>query len=102
MIDQIAWLAHLKCNSLHLTHNEHRSCYRTAAEEISDGRPECSPFENLPKFELEAMLNLDSIWSLIIYTHTPIGSYEYVHATLEGVINKAMAHKASSPEDFDD
>jgi hypothetical protein len=83
------WLAAQKPNSLHLSYNDHASNYVSVKVWIEEYVPDW--FEDTPADLLEQMKQTGSIWQLMIYPNTPIGSYSWYGPTLESVIDQAMA-----------
>jgi hypothetical protein len=73
--------------SLHLTHNEHKSCYRTVQEEIDDGHPSYQQWVS-PEQRQKA-IDTNECWSIQWYPDTPIGSYALSAADLDVLIEAA-------------
>ena len=83
----INWLPQHQ-GSLHLTHNDHKSCYQTVEEfvDCADGRDTfVSPAE------YEASVRMNEMWELQWYPDTPVGfcvvrasTFEAIKAYFEG------------------
>jgi hypothetical protein len=87
------WLANLKCNSFTLCRDDDHACnYVTAKQWIEERSSES--FDQVPPDELQRMKDTNTIWSLQIYPHTPIGFNVWYGATAEYVIDAAMADYA--------
>ena len=84
------FLARLKPNSWSLACNDHACNYCTAAEWIERIGP-ADMFDDVPPELLEGMKRANSIYSLQVYTDTPIGSYMWFGPTMDSVIEQAMA-----------
>ena len=96
-VEMLAWLANLKCNSLHLERDGSHACnYMTAADWIDEHPDE---FEDCSPEDIEAMKATNTIWSLQIYPNTPIGSYLWCGPTMESVVAKAAASLQESRDD---
>lgn len=89
-MDRFAWLASLKANQVYLTRDDHAANYVTAKEWIEEYVPE--QFKDDPPEAIKAMKDANTIWSLQIYPHTPVGFHWWHRATLEEVIDAAMEH----------
>lgn len=89
--ERFKWLATFKCNHYHLTRDdEHAPNYVSAKEWIEEFQPK--DFTDVDPVELQAMKDTDTIWCLHVYPHTPVGFHHWYGATLESVIDQAMAH----------
>jgi len=97
--DRLQWLSTLKANSFSLGRDDENACnYMTAAqwiEEYPDSFEDCTPEE------IQAMKDTNTIWSLQIYEHTPIGFYKWHGPTAESVIDAAR-DQLSAPQRGDD
>ena len=82
------WLRDLNPNQLHLSRNDHASNYCTAAQEIADA-PE--NYSNEPPEAVQAMKDADTIWTLQVYPDTPVGFVWLHRATLDALLDAAMA-----------
>lgn len=95
------WLRDSKHNALHLERNgDHASSYRTAKEWIEEDAPEW--FKDEPAEAVAAMKATNTIWALQVYPDTPIGFVHLSRATLDEVIDIAMADDGflpSSPQE---
>lgn len=90
------WLRDGKPNALHLTYNgDHASSYRTAKEWIEVDMPEW--FKDEPAGALEAMKATNTIWALQVYPDTPVGFVHANRATLDELIDLAMADGGFEP-----
>jgi hypothetical protein len=87
--ERYRFLADAKPNALHLSRNGDHACnYMTAKQWIED-EPEC--FSYTPEAEVRAMEETDTIWQLQIYRNTPISSCSFFGATMDSVIDQALA-----------
>ena len=82
------WLRGNRFNSLHITHNDHRSNYCTAKEWIEDYSHDW--FSDEPEHEVDKMKAADSIWCVQIYPSTPIGFIAVNRAGLDDAIDAAI------------
>jgi hypothetical protein len=83
------WLRELKCNSLSLTRDDdHAANYMTAAEWIDE---HADLFRGADAAEVQRMKDANTIWSLQVYPHTPIGFDVWHGATLDAAIDAARA-----------
>ncbi|MEV8518651.1 hypothetical protein ABZR86_02525 [Dyella marensis] len=86
---RIEFLASLQSNHFYLTRNaEQAPNYQTASKWIEEERQD---FDDVPAEELQRMKDADTIWCLHVYPDTPIGFWRIYGATIESVIDRAMA-----------
>lgn len=90
------WLATLKANQIHLTYNDHASNYVTAKEWIEEFCPD--DFAHDPAEAIQAMKDTNTIWTLQIYQHTPVGFSWWHRATLDEVIHAARSELSAAKE----
>lgn len=77
-----------KCG-VYLTVNEHRDCYKTAAQELEEAKGyECPPEIN--ESVRQKMIDTNTIITLQFYPDTPIGSYGIWHYDLEKALNESL------------
>ncbi len=89
------WLAALKCNSFTLARDDNHACnYVTAKQWIEEFSAE--DFTRVDPVEVQRMKDTNTIWSLQIYPHTPIGFNIWYGATAEYVVDAAMRDYADS------
>lgn len=81
------WLQTHRCNSLHITLNDHAANYVTAKEWIEEYEPD--DFRNLATELVQQMKDTNTIWRLQIYPITPNGFNVWHGPTLDSVINQA-------------
>lgn len=74
--------------ALYIERDDHKTYYNTAAESIAEN-PDL--FSDVDPAEIERMKAADTIWRLMVYPTTPIGSVTWHGATLDTVIDAAMA-----------
>ena len=86
-LELMQWLSNQKCNSLTLSRNDENACNYMPASDWIDQNPK--DFEDVPKGELQAMRDTNTIWTLQIYQYTPIGSTSWHGATMFSVIRQA-------------
>ena len=76
--------------SLCITHNDHKSCYRTVKRELEKR----SDLGSEPDFESEEekqrCIELDELWEVTWYPNTPIGSICVGASTLDKALSFAM------------
>ena len=76
--------------SVHVTVNEHRDYYNTAAEHLEEAKGlECPP--SISDEVRTKMVETDTIIKLQFYPDTPIGSYEIWHHDLDAALDEALA-----------
>lgn len=84
--------------SLHLTHNEHKSYYRTVAESIEDKdhgyTSECWVSDE----QRERAIASNECWSLQWYPDTPVGFYVLSAADLDVLLEAARKHQKTLDE----
>ena len=59
--------------SLHLTHNEHKSYYRTVKEAIDDNDHGYREEAWISEEEMQKAIETNDCWTLQWYPHTPVG-----------------------------
>lgn len=83
------WLRDHECNSLYLTRNdEHAANYMTAKDWIREHQED---FQDDDQAEVSRMKETNTIWTLQIYPHTPIGFNLWHGSTPDVAIDAAMA-----------
>lgn len=83
------WLHDHECNSLYLTRNdEHAANYMTAKDWIREHQED---FQDDDQAEVSRMKETNTIWTLQIYPHTPIGFNLWHGSTPDVAIDAAMA-----------
>lgn len=83
------WLRDHECNSLYLTRNdEHAANYMTAKDWIREHQED---FQDDDQAEVSRMEETNTIWTLQIYPHTPIGFNLWHGSTPDVAIDAAMA-----------
>lgn len=88
--ERYRWLRDKACNSLSVSRDDDHACnYVTAKEWIESLSPE--EFSGCEHSEAERMKESNTIWKLQIYPDTPIGFYVWYGATLDYVIDAAIA-----------
>lgn len=93
---RMRFLSLLKNNHLYLTRNsDHAPNYMSAAEWIDSAGPGAETFDDVPPEELQRMRETNTIWTLQVYPHTPIGFWAFSGATAESVIDRAEAALAA-------
>lgn len=70
-IPQIKWPRHEA--SLELTHNEHKSCYRTVAESVADDEPGYRDEDWVSAEQKQKAIAANECWSLHWYPDPPVG-----------------------------
>ena len=80
-------MALCKCG-VHLTVNDHRDVYRTAAEEL-DNLHSCG-FDVTPEIRAK-IIETDTIIDLHFYPDTPIGFYKILHHDIDAALDEALA-----------
>lgn len=91
--ERYRWMRDMACLSWSITRDDHALNYRTAAQEI-DEEPEV--FHGTPPAELQRMRDTDTAWRLQVYPRTPIGFIAGNAATLDALIDAAMAEHADA------
>lgn len=87
---RMRFLSLLRNNHLYLTRNsDHAPNYMTASEWIDSVGPGEPGFDDVPGDELQRMRETNTIWTLQVYPHTPIGFWTASGATVESVIDRA-------------
>lgn len=81
--------------SLHLTHNDHKSVYETAAQWAANNDV-YEHYEWVSDEQREKALATDSVWTLQWYPATPVGFYAVCGADLEAVLTRANEIDAES------
>lgn len=82
------WLRDHECNSLYLTRNdEHAANYMTAKDWIREHQED---FQDDDQAEVSRMKETNTIWTLQIYPHTPIGFNLWHGSTPDVAIDAAM------------
>jgi len=79
-----------------LTHNDHHVMYRSVEDTLDD------PFDyygDTPDDERAKMIATDTIWTLHIYPNTPVGFNVYHAASLDAVVDAALASQAVGVKD---
>jgi hypothetical protein len=71
--------------SLTLEHNDHKGIYQSAADWIADNEM----FDWRDDAAKQRAIETDSIWTLMWYPDTPVGSYDIAAPTLEEVLEWA-------------
>lgn len=97
--ERFQWLATFKPNQIYLTRNEHACNYCSVQEWIENYSHDL--FKDETPEVIQAMIAADTIWTLQIYPHTPIGFHRWSRATLEEVIDAAMEHFNSATTSTD-
>lgn len=83
------WLRDMSCCSMTIYKNDgHAPNYMSLAEWI-----ECSPdlYDDVPPEELERMKAAGTDWAIQVYPSTPVGFYVWHAATLDAVVDAAIA-----------
>lgn len=75
--------------SLSLTHNEHKSYYRTVAESIDDGDFGYKDDDWVSEEQKQKAIATNECWSLQWYPDTPVGSYQMSAADLDVLLEAA-------------
>ena len=76
-----------KCG-VHLTVNEHRNIYETAAQALEN----LSDFaRHVPPAVLAKIIETDTLIDLHFYPDTPIGFYKVLHYDLDAALDEALA-----------
>lgn len=83
--------------SLSLEHNRHKCYYQTAAQFAAESDASECPVDWASPEEREKAIREDSVWELMWYPDTPIGSYHVAASSLEGLAAYIEAHRT----DFD-
>lgn len=73
--------------ALHLSHNRHKSYYKTVKDAIDYGTYDEHDFVNLEQLKLA--IATDECWELTWYPKTPVTSYRMLAANLEVLLNFA-------------
>lgn len=76
---EIKWPRHAA--SLHLSHNEHKACYRTVASEIADG---AHGYDNwVSEEQKQKAIDTNDCWFIQWYPDTPVGFCNLAAADLD-------------------
>lgn len=82
-----------KCG-LMIQHNEHKSFYMTAKEQIDQWG------ENGPAWESEELkqksVETDEVWMMQWYPQTPVGFYQIAAPTIEDLLRFAKSYETAS------
>lgn len=73
---------------LNLTHNEHKSSYRTVAQYIADRPEEYSDSDWVSEEQKAKAIETNELWTLHWYPETPIGFCLFHAADLEALLEK--------------
>lgn len=87
VLTNLEWLAGFTANQIYISCGEHRSEYHTAEQELNS-----VDYFSIDAGLREEMIATDSIWVLIIYPDTPIGSYRWWGPSLDSVLGQAREH----------
>lgn len=77
--------------SMTISHNDHHFMYLSVADTLDDSQ---GYYDDVPEDERAAMIATDTIWTLHIYQNTPVGFNVYHGATLDAVVDAAIASGA--------
>lgn len=77
--------------SLHLTHNEHKSYYRTVAEAIKDGDHGYTEDDWVSPEQMQKAIETNECWTLQWYPRTPVGFNLMSAADLDVLLEAARA-----------
>ena len=75
--------------SLHLTHNEHKSYYRTVAESVADGDHGYDQRCWVSAEQMQKAIETNDCWTLQWYPDTPVGFCILSAADLNVLLEKA-------------
>lgn len=75
--------------SLHLTHNDHKSYYRTVAEAIEDGDHGYKAEDWISPEQRQKAIDTNECWTLQWYPNTPVGFYILSAADLNALLEAA-------------
>lgn len=89
VLTNLEWLAGFTANQIYISCGEHHSDYRTAEEALNLNYPRHSGIATDLR---EEMIATDSIWELVIYPDTPIGSYRWWGPSFDSVLGQAREH----------
>ncbi len=73
--------------SLHLTHNEHKSCYQTVEQAIADSDFGYEDNNWVSDEQKQKAIATNECWTLQWYPYTPIGSYTKSAAELDALLD---------------
>jgi len=76
--------------SLTITHNDHKDYYDSIddwAKKNDKAELFGCNYEWVSEEEKQRAIELDSLWTMQAYPHTPIGFYSYCASSLEALIN---------------
>ena len=82
-------VARCKCG-VHISVNEHKNYYQTAAEYLVDSIRDNDEYNSMLD-EIREMESRDSIIEIQFYQHTPIGFIKVWHYDLEMALDEAIA-----------
>jgi hypothetical protein len=77
---------------LSLTHNEHKTVYRSAADWIDDIESLCGEMQWTSDAEKALAIARDSIWQLHWYPVTPVGFHAVYASTLGAILDWVARH----------
>lgn len=80
-------LARCKCG-VHLTVNDHRNVYETAAQALEGLRDFA---RDVPPDVLAKIIETDTLIDLHFYPETPIGFYKVLHYDLDAALDEALS-----------
>lgn len=88
-------LLHGEQTSVTLSYNSHRDRYETVKDSLEPHRWYYSGYWK-DRNSMEEAIRTDCVWSILVYPHTPVGSYEMLAPTLLECIELALANDSSS------
>jgi hypothetical protein len=86
-VDALAFPTHEA--SLHLTHNQHKANYETVSQAEASGS--YGPSAWVSEDQRQKAIKNDSVWELVWYPDTPIGSHTLLAYDLDVLLERARA-----------
>lgn len=85
--------------SLHLTHNDHKSCYQTVEQSIRDKDFGYAEDDWVSEEQKQKAIVTNDCWTLQWYPDTPVGFYKMSAADLDVLLEAARQPKDGRDND---